>query len=325
MRGVPGQEQPTPPEPAGHPALHRDPRGPPQVGDPRVQARGVDQRLQVDGGNRRAERPGFAAAPASRGGSRAAARSPARRGGRRTAARPGRPRPGRRRRADHRRARRRPARSPPGTTRPVQPRPAWARTVLAGPSQPTAKPNRACSDPVGVRRTARTPPGSSRTAASSVPRSTSTPRSASACASTRSTSICRTSVRCGKAVSGSARSPSVTRTDAGAEPQVRRWRDVGPGQQRPRHPERAQHLQRAGVQDQRAGRPDRLRPPVDDPDGGAVVVRLQGQGQPGRARARHQDVRVQPRRSVSRHQASSPPSRCGWSSTSSRRSPGSTT
>jgi len=28
----------------------------------------------------------------------------------------------------------------------------------------------------------------------------------------------------------------------GAEPQVGRWRDVGPGQQRLRHPERAQHL-----------------------------------------------------------------------------------
>ena len=59
MRGVPGQEEPAPPEPAGHPALHRDPRRPPQVGDPRVQARGVDQLLQVNGRNRRAERPGF--------------------------------------------------------------------------------------------------------------------------------------------------------------------------------------------------------------------------------------------------------------------------
>ena len=78
---------------------------------------------------------------------------------------------------------------------------------------------------------------------------------------------------------------------AGDEPQVGRWRGVGPVQQRPRHPERAQHLQRAGMEDQRPGRPDRLRPPVDDPDDGAVVVGLQGQGQPGRARARHQDVR----------------------------------
>ena len=78
--------------------------------------------------------------------------------------------------------------------------------------------------------------------------------------------------------------------DAGAEPQVRRWRDVGLVQQRPRHAERAQHLQRTGMEDQRAGRPDRLRPPVDDPDDRAVGVCLQGQGQPGRARARHQDV-----------------------------------
>jgi len=38
----------------------------------------------------------------------------------------------------------------------------------------------------------------------------------------------------------------------GAKPQVGRWRGVGPGQQRRRHPERAQHLQRASVQDERA-------------------------------------------------------------------------
>ena len=49
-------------------------------------------------------------------------------------------------------------------------------------------------------------------ATSSVPRSTSTPRSASAAASTVSTSICRISDRCGKAVSGSARSASRMRT-----------------------------------------------------------------------------------------------------------------
>ena len=63
---------------------------------------------------------------------------------------------------------------------------------------------------------------------------------------------------------------------AGAEPKVGRWRSVGPGQQRRRHPERAHHLQRAGVQDERARRPDRLGPPLDDPDHRAVVVRLQG-------------------------------------------------
>ena len=35
--------------------------------------------------------------------------------------------------------------------------------------------------------------------------------------------------------------------DPGAKPQVRRWRDVGPGQQRLRDPERAQYLQRTGI------------------------------------------------------------------------------
>ena len=98
-----------------------------------------------------------------------------------------------------------------GYTRPVQRRPAWARTVLAGPSQP----QRSRTWPPPIRPAYAGSPGHRRvrrrTAASSVPRSTSTPRSSSACASTRSTSICRTSVRCGKAVSGSARPPNSTR------------------------------------------------------------------------------------------------------------------
>jgi hypothetical protein len=126
---------------------------------------------------------------------------------------------------------------------------------------------------------------------------------------------------------GGVRQREIAEPDAdhvGAEPQVGRWRGVGPGQQRRRHPDRAQHLQRAGVQDERTRRPDRLGPPVDDPDHRAVVVCLQGQGQPGRAGPRHQDVRRQPT-PVSRHQAASPPSMCGRSSTSPRRSPGSTT
>ena len=324
MRGLPGQEQPAPPEPAGHPALHRDPRGPPQVGDPRVQAGGVDQGLQVDGGNRGAERPGFQP-PRRRGAGREEppGRPLAEAEGEQQPA-PARPRPGRRRRADHRRARRRPARPPPGTrgrSSPGRPGPA---TVLAGPSQPTAKPNRASSDPAGVRRSARTPPGSSRTAASSVPRSTSTPRLGQRLGQ-HPLHVHLPDQR--QVREGGVRQREVAERDAddaGAEPQVGRWRGVGPGQQRRRHPERAQHLQRAGVQDERARRPGRLGPPVDDPDHRAVVVRLQGQGQPGRAGARHQDVRRQPT-PVSRHQASSPPSRCGRSSTSSRRRPGSTT
>ena len=196
--------------------------------------------------------------------------------------------------------------------------------MLAGPSQPTAKPNLASSDPAGERSTARTPPGS-----------VAHPGQLGAALHLDSAVGQRLrqhplhvhlpdqrQVR-----EGGVRQREIAERDpddAGAEPQVGRWRDVGPGQQRPRHPERAQHLQRAGMQDQRAGRPDRLRPPVDDPDHRAVGVRLQGQRQPGRARARHQDVLVHVT-SVSRHQASSPPSSCGLSSTASRRSPGSTT
>jgi hypothetical protein len=42
-----------------------------------------------------------------------------------------------------------------GHARPGQPMPAWARTTLAGPSQPARKPHRASSVPAGDRRTAR--------------------------------------------------------------------------------------------------------------------------------------------------------------------------
>ena len=89
-----------------------------------------------------------------------------------------------------------------------------------------------------------------------------------------------------------------------AQVQVRRGRGVGPGQQRLRHPERAQHLQRAGMHDQSAGGPERLRPPVDDPHIGAVVMGLQGQGQAGRAGAGHQDAgRARHETAARRHQA----------------------
>ena len=126
--------------------------------------------------------------------------------------------------------------------------------------------------------------------------------------------------------------------DPGAELQAHRGRDVRPGQQRRRDPQRAQHLERAGVQQQRPGRPDRLRPPVDDPDGRTVVVGLQGQRQPGGTRAGHEDAgRIRHERTTGLHQApgpwaAAPAGSCAaapagtrdGSSNSSRRQPGST-
>jgi len=59
-----------------------------------------------------------------------------------------------------------------------------------------------------------------------------------------------------------------------AQMKVRARCDVRPGQQRRRHCERAQHLQRAGMHDQRPGGPERFWAPVDDPDVGAMVMGL---------------------------------------------------
>ena len=78
--------------------------------------------------------------------------------------------------------------------------------------------------------------------------------------------------------------------DPPTQVQVHCGRGVRPGQQRLRHPERAQHLQRPGMHDQRAGRPEHLRPPVDDPDSGSVDMGLQGQRQSSRAGPCHQDA-----------------------------------
>jgi hypothetical protein len=114
-----------------------------------------------------------------------------------------------------------------------------------------------------------------------------------------------------------------------AQVQVRRGRGVCPGQQRLRHLQRAQHLQRAGMHDQGAGRPERLRPPIDDPHIGTVVMG-QGQGQAGRPGTGHQDAgRARHNTAAGRHQAAASAATsartCGRASSSSRRSPGSTT
>ena len=116
----------------------------------------------------------------------------------------------------HARGRRRAPRSARTTSSrygpPRQPMPAARRTVLSGPSHPATKLqlDRLSASPAsgGLRGRSETP---SWTLISSMPRSTSIPRSASARASTDSTSCCRTSVRCGNAVSGRARSASRTR------------------------------------------------------------------------------------------------------------------
>ena len=115
-----------------------------------------------------------------------------------------------------------------------------------------------------------------------------------------------------------------------AQVQVGRGRGVGLGQQCLRHPEWAQHLQRARMHDQGAGGPERLRPPVDDPDIGSMVMGLQGQGQAGRAGPGHQNAdRTRHETSARRHQAAAsaaaPARSCGRASSLSRRSPGSTT
>jgi hypothetical protein len=322
VRRVPGQEQPAPPEPAGHPALHHDPRGPLQVGDPRVQAGLVDQGLQVDGRNRRAERPWF--------------------------------QPPRRRGAGREQPPGRPLTEAEGEQQPASPghdaggvagqitvelgvgQHHLHRVNAAGPAQLGLGPHRADravaaggeTEP-GLLRSGWCAQGGPDTAGFVAHRgqlgaALHLDPAASQRSGQHPLHVHLPDQR--QVREGGVRQREAAELDvdhAGAEPQVGRWRGVGPGQQRLRHPERAQHLQRAGVQDERARRPDRVRPPVDDPDRGAVGVRLQGQGQPGRARARHQDVRRQPT-PVSRHQAASPPSRCGRSSTSSRRSPGST-
>ena len=323
MRGLSGQEEPAPAEPAGHPALHRDPGGPPQVGDPRVQARIVDQGLQAGGGNRRAERPGF--------------------------------QPPRRRGASREKPPRRPLAEAEGEQQPASAghdlggiagqvtvelgvgQHDLRRIHATGPVQPGLGPDGAGravaadgeAEPglFGSGRRAQHRPDTARLLAHrSQLGATLHPHPAVG------QRLCQHPLDVHLPDQGQVREGGVWQRQAaeadadhaGPEPQVGRWRDVGPGQQRLCHSERTQHLQRAGVQDERTRRPDRFRPPVDDPDHRAVVVRLQSQGQPGRARARHQDVRRQPT-PVSRHQASSPPSRCGRLSTSSRRRPGSTT
>ena len=251
MRGLPGQEQPVPPEPAGQPALHHDPRRPPQVGDPRVQAGLVDQGLQVDGGNRGAERPWFQP-PRRRGAGRE--ETPGRllaeaEGEQQTAP------------AGH---------DLSGFARQVTVELGVGqhdlhRVHAAGPAQAGLGPHRADR---AVAADGEAEPGLLRSGR----RTQDRPDTAGFVAHRGQLSAAfhldpalgqrlrqhplhvhlpdQRQVR-----EGGVRQREIAELDAdhaGAEPQVGRWRGVGPGQQRRRHPERAQHLQRAGVQDERA-------------------------------------------------------------------------
>ncbi len=117
---------------------------------------------------------------------------------------------------------------------------------------------------------------------------------------------------------------------AGAEPQNCRRGGVRPCQHGVGDPEGAQHLQGAWMQDQGAGGPEGLAPPLDDPDPCPVVMGLQRQGETGRTGPDDQDVHCHRRvPAVTRHQ-SRPSSRAASSTrpgsvrTSSRRTRGST-
>ena len=79
--------------------------------------------------------------------------------------------------------------------------------------------------------------------------------------------------------------------DAGAEMQDTAGRRVRPGQDLLGDAAGAKDLQRPRVHDQGAGRPWRLGSTFDDPDPGAVIMGLQGQGQARRPRPDDEHVR----------------------------------
>jgi len=295
--GLPGQEQPAAPEPVGHPVLHRDPRGPGQAGDLRGEARLVHQRLQLAGRDRGAELPG-------RHGAYSRARSRARSG-------PGREQPPGRllAEAEHEQQAVPPGHDPGGISaeaacqldvgqhdlhRVHPPGPADAGLGPDHAARAVAPGQETAPGPLGPGRRPQDGPHAVRVLAHLGQLGAPLDLHPAVGEGLRQhllhvhlpgqRQVRERGVRQRQAGQGDPADPG-TQLQVGGRCQVRT------GQQRLRHPERAQHLQRAGVQDQGAGRPGRLRPPLDDPDGGAVRVRLQGQGQPGRSRAGHQDVR----------------------------------
>jgi hypothetical protein len=164
------------------------------------------------------------------------------------------------------------------------------RTVLPWPSQPTTNRYVVVSVPFvdrSVTRTgsgARAPPSSP---VSSIPRSTGTPRSASARLSTVSTSIWRISGRWGERRVRQRESAEPDRHQPGAPVQACPGCGVRPSQQIVNHTQRAEDLQRPAVHDEGPGRPEGVRAPLHDPHPGTMLVRLQRQRQAGRAGTHH--------------------------------------
>nr|WP_254185625.1 hypothetical protein [Nocardioides panacis] len=90
-----------------------------------------------------------------------------------------------------------------------------------------------------------------------------------------------------------------------ADVQLGQRRPVGPVEQAVRHTQRAQALQGPRMHDHRPGRAERLRPALDDAHRRAVVVGLEGGGQPRGPGAHDQHVRpVGHAAATTRHHAS---------------------
>ncbi len=318
---------------AGEPVLEPHPRRPAQLADGDVETPsrpgGPAPRRPARRGARLPER---SAAVARRDGWRGGARSPpSPRANRKT--RPVRadaPRAARRA-PGPRRARRRRGRPPRGRSPPRQPMPASARTVLAGPSQPARNRQVVSSTRSAVLRVACAASSSGRGVddldapldldpSLARARRRGPPRRPSAAAGSR----------CGKAVSLERHVAELGADPSPTDVQLGLRSPVAPLEQAVRHAQRPQALQGARVHDHRPGRTEPLRPALDDAHRRAVVVGLQGGGEPGGSGTHDEDVRpgVTPRRprattppcSAGAYRSSTPGSASTWS----RRSPGST-
>ena len=192
----------------------------------------------------------------------------------------------------HRRAPRRPARPPRRTVRRATRCRRRCRTVLAGPSQPTTYRQVASSIPAGVRSVTPRPVGAGVASADQLgaplhrrrpgrrgPRTARSPRP----------SVAPGQVRERRVGQGELGQPD--RDDAGAEVQAHRGAMSARASSASVTPSgRSTSSVRGCTIRARDGR-KRLGSPFDDPDPGAVVVGLQGQGQAGRPGADHEDVR----------------------------------
>ena len=328
MGRVARQEEPPAPVPVGEPVLERDPRRP---RDSLSRARSPASSTSCCSsrpGPPDPVRPGGGVAPARRVRQQTPGR-PLAEGEEEQQPAGARRRRGRRRGSRSRRARRRRARPPGRRSR----RPAdagRARTVLSAPSQPTTEPPGRWSpgppasqhrDPAAGRRHRARPPRCPAPPGSRGRRGRRT--------STVSTSIWRRKRQVREGGVRAATGPRGRPAPRAPQVQATRGATRRRGQQLVGHPQRAEHLQRPRMHDHRPGRAERLRPPLDDADAGAVVVRLQCRAPARSARHRRRGRprgSVMPRRPAatsSRRRRRDGSARCGASS-SSRRSPGST-